>query len=54
MSNVKVHYYDHSFKEDSYYPTTVKKLYPLDVFAALTTKTGTKIVPTFAKYNFSD
>ena len=37
---------------DLFYPKTIKKLYLLDVFAKLTTKTGTIIVPALAKYNF--
>ena len=41
-------------KVDLYYPTTIKKLYLLDLFAALVTKTGTEIVPTLTKYDFSD
>ena len=41
-------------KIDLYYSITIKELYLLNVFATLTTKPGTKIVPTLAIYNFSD
>ena len=37
-------------KVDLYYPKTTKKLYFPALFAVLTTKTGTKILPALAKY----
>ena len=50
ISNTKVHYHDHFFKE-KYFPTTIRQLY---LFAADLIKAGTKIAPTFGKDDLSE
>ena len=54
--SVKVHYQDHKVLRilDFCYPTIIKKSYLLDLFAALSIKSGKKTVSTLEKYDFSE